>query len=75
MIRRGYPLLDDSPVERARAAKRRWLKVLPTPGWKRVTRLSKALSKKHSAHFSLFAQYFYTEHPTKHTRIHSETHP
>ena len=75
LIRCGYPLLDDPPAHEARAAKRRWLLVLSTPGRKHVPRLSKALAKKHSAHFSFCAQYFYTEHTTKHTRIHSETHP
>jgi hypothetical protein len=62
LIRRGYPLLDDSLAHRARAAKRRWLKVLSTSGWKRVPRLSKAHSKTHSARFFFAAQTHRTTH-------------
>ena len=66
LIRCGYPLLDDPPAHEARAAKRRWLLVLSTPGRKRVPRLSKALAKKHSAHFFLCTVFLH--------RTHNETH-
>ncbi len=68
VIRRGYPLLDDPPAHRARAAKMRWLRVLSTFGWKRAPRLSKVQSKKHFVHFPSSAQYYHTGHPTKHVR-------
>ncbi len=67
--------LEESAKRTSSANGKLTLLVLSTPGRKRVPRLSKAPSKKHSAHFSSGAQYFYTEHTTKHTRIHNETHP
>ena len=45
LICRGCPLLDDPPAHRARAAKRRWLKVLPTSGRKHVPHRQKVKSK------------------------------
>ncbi len=70
LICRGYPLLDDPPAHRARAAKRRWLKALSTPGWKRVRRLQKAHSKKHFTRFcALFTHRTQNETYSQTTRI------
>ena len=54
MIRRGYPLFDDPPAHKARAAKRRWLKVLPTHGRKRAPRHQTFAFKKVFCAFFIF---------------------